>query len=1089
MKRTTTILITTVILSIALTSVFAIDFNKNDSDLVTQTTPIPSFSAEAAPSGIHHEIGMEAVKMPDGMYAYRMVSYTTSDGRNLVEEGVYKTKPSIPGPTLVFTEGDSVDLTLTNNACDDFVVDDVGNNENSYVGIHVHGVHYDISDDATYGRVNMSGTSAAACNQDVHYHWGVGLGTQGTWPYHDHTFYRNEVGAEDLGLFGTVIVNPHDGKVNGFVDSGNGKIQKVSVNDIDKEFVLWMVSSETLGRSVFYGMEIDNAHPDTPGKQTALWTNPPLQASDGSIVRFHVLGLGDETHAFHLHGHRWVEAQGGSADIIDVEEITPLQRKSFVIKVSDNGDDNDPANDVEGWMYHCHVFAHMQAGMSGMLTVVNGDDTLPDVGAVFTLSDEPGLWMKTLDAGIVEGLDNYLESLSLLPAGTAKDGTGFPLNYLGTVLSEGFADSQGRSLAVINPGETVLFGMKDSQTKHTITSLIWPKKAMDDKPLGGNGILNAKPGNVGVALFDTQLPIRGSTFLTDLDGKAATLDEPGLYVFVCQIHPYMISAVIVDDPETSLTTAGGSGAWLPLLDLSDELTILTRAMDPDGSDAGNITFPVSMGPVNALPLELLKDFYVISDPSNWKDYTQESWNVNLVPAFLTTNSEAVAAQLHTDDAGVNATINLLGLVGTHSLTSPAPLGANLDVHHVFASEESDPPGTYGIGQVWVNTQFEKTVNKNPYGTSMDKPGTITVVDASNWSLDKKIALPEINMNHPHNMWTDTKNEIVYQTQWFDSRMVAIDRESGEMIKDNFVGQSPAHVMTSPATGKIYITNNGEEQVTELDPNTYEITRQLSTGPLSHPHGHWISSDGKYLVTPDFMGLSSTITNLEDNTAVKAKNSTSGSSLILAPIATGMLGNTEDRRYYTADFLGNTLTVIDPENAEILRQIDLLEVGAGLPIQTPVSPDDKWELTANLLGPNGASITIVDTSVDEIVATLQCDPGCHGVQWGAKEGGGYYAYVSSKFSNALIVVDPDPDNNGDAEDAAVVGKVILADRSIDTDDRVIGYDGMGGQGVLAIPNVYEGWIENTVDACESGGCGEISDYINDLTNDQKQPIEN
>jgi hypothetical protein len=341
------------------------------------------------------------------------------------------------------------------------------------------------------------------------------------------------------------------------------------------------------------------------------------------------------------------------------------------------------------------------------------------------------------------------------------------------------------------------------------------------------------------------------------------------------------------------------------------------------------------------------------------------------------------------------------------------------------------------------------------------------------------------------MWTDAKNEIVYQTQWFDSRMVAIDRESGEMIKDNFVGQSPAHVMTSPATGKIYITNNGEEQITELDPNTFEITRQLSTGPLSHPHGHWISSDGKYVVTPDFMSLSSTITNLEDNTAVKAKNSTNDSTLILAPIATGMLGNTTDRKYYTADFLGNTLTVIDPDNAEIVKQIDLLEVGAGLPIQTPVSPDDKWELTANLLGPAGASITIVDTSADEIVATLPCDPGCHGVQWGAKDdpvNGGYYAYVSSKFSNALIVVDPDPNNDGNGMDATVVGKVILADRNVDTDDRVIGYDGMGGQGVLAIPNVYEGWIQKTVDACESGECGEISDFINDLEDSQKHPLE-
>jgi len=1093
MKRTETILITTVILSIALTSVFALDFN-DDTNSVTQAIP---FSAEAHEVGTHHEIQMEAVKMPDGMYAYRMVSYTTSEGDDLVASGVYKTKPSIPGPTLVFTEGDSVDLTLTNKACDDFVIGDAGNNENSYVGIHVHGVHYDISDDATYGRVNMDGTSAASCSIPVEYHWDVGLGTEGTWPYHDHTFYRNEVGGEDLGLFGTVIVNPASGMVNGLVNSGDGSIDEVSVEDIDKEFVLWMVSSETLGRSVFYGMEIDNAHPDIPGKQTALWTNPPLQATDGDIVRFHVLGLGDETHAFHLHGHRWVEAQGGSADIIDVEEITPLQRKAFLVKVSDNGDDNDPANDVEGWMYHCHVFAHMQAGMSGMLTIVQGDDTLPDVGAVFTLSDEPGLWMKTLDAGIVEGLDEYLEGLGLLDPGTSKPGTGFPLNYLGNVLSPEFADSQGRSLAVIQPGETVLFGMKDSQTKHTITSLIFPTEAMTDTPLGGNGILNSKPGNVGVALFDTQLPIRGSTFLTDLDGKVAPLEDPGLYVFVCQIHPYMISAVIVDDPDTSLTATNAGNAWLPLLDLSDNLTILTRAFDPDSNA---VEFPVTTGPTNPLPLELLKDFYVISDPSNWKDYTQDSWDVNLVPAFLTTNTEAVVAQLHTDTASVNATINGLGLVGTSSLSSPTPIGANLDVHHVFTSSESDPPEDSGVGQVWVNTQFERTVNKNPDGTSMDKPGTITVIDASDWSLDKKISLPEINMNHPHNMWTDAKNEIVYQTQWFDSRMVAIDRESGEMIKDNFVGQSPAHVMTSPATGKIYITNNGEEQVTELDPNTYEITRQISTGPLSHPHGHWISSDGKYLVTPDFMSLSSTITNLEDNTTTKAQDGGSD-AVILAPIATGMLGNTEDRKYYTADFLGNTLTVIDPETAQVIKQIDLLEVGAGLPIQTPVSPDDKWELTANLLGPNGAAITIVDTSIDEIVATLPCDPGCHGVQWGAKDDshGGYYAYVSSKFSNALIVVDPDPNNDGDGMDATVVGKVILADRRVDSDDRVVGYDGMGGQGVLAIPNVYDGWIQQTVESCgppvgkshnfHAGPCSEeIADYLSDLRPEQLNPLE-
>jgi DNA-binding beta-propeller fold protein YncE/plastocyanin len=1079
-------ILTTVILSITLASVFTINFAETNVTTY-KNTDIP-LAAEAAHSGDHHTIEMEAVKMPDGMYAYRMVSYVL-DGVDLVDTGVYDTDPSIPGPTIVMTEGDSADITLTNNACDENFVDGgVGAAENFFVGMHTHGVHYDISDDATYKRVNGAETSAAECGASVHYKWDAGLGTAGTWPYHDHTFSQNEVGAEDVGLFGTLIVNPASGVVNGLVNSGTGDIDYVDVDDIEKEFILWMVSSDVLGKSIFYGMEIDNQN---GGKQTPLWVNPTLYATDGAKVRYHVLGIGDETHAFHLHGHRWVEAQGGSADIIDVKEITPLQRHTFLVEVSDNGNDIDGP---EGWMYHCHVFAHMQQGMSGMMMVLpipDGTpeeeiaqiDTIPDVGAVFTLSDEPGLWMKTLNAGIADDLDEALESLGVLDPGTARAGTGFPLDYLGTALSPAFADSQGRSLAVIHPGETVIFNMKDSQTKHTITSLIWPTAA---EKLGGNGLLT---NDVPVAFFDTQLGIRGSTFLTNTDGSVATLDTPGLYVFVCQIHPYMISAVIVDDPETNVKSSTLGGAILPLLDLSDDLTILTRYPDPV---SGDVEFPVTLGPVNALPLELLKDFYVISDPSNWKDYTQDNWEVNLVPALVTTNTEDVVAVLNTDTDSLLGLATALGITkedGTPYNLDPEAgpvdtiLGADLDSKVAITNADKKAPNKKGVGEIWVNTQFEKTVNKNHPGTSNDKPGTITVVDAKDWSIDKKIALPEINMNHPHNMWTDSKNEVVYQTQWFDSRLVVIDRESGEMIKDNFVGQSPSHVMTSPETGTIYVAMNGEETINELDPTTYEITRQISTGEFSHPHGHWISSDGKYIVTPDFLSLSSTIVNLEDNTSVKAEHTAGGTTLI-APIATGMLGSTE--KYYTADFLGNTLSVINTDDAEITHQIDLLEVGAGLPIQTPVSPDDKWMVTANLLGPHGAAITVVDTSVDEIVATLPCDPGCHGVQWGAKKDGGYYAYVSSKFSNALIVVDPK-----DGYNAEIAGKIILTKEfETETDDPIIGYAGLGGQGVLAIPNVYEGWIQHTVDECGNNAdpCSdEIVKYLHQLKKSQKDPL--
>ena len=220
-----------------------------------------------------------------------------------------------------------------------------------------------------------------------------------------------------------------------------------------------------------------------------------------------------------------------------------MQRHTFIIEASDNGNEH---TGTEGWMYHCHVFEHMEAGMNGMMMVIDGSDTLPEIGAVFTLSDEPGIWMKTLDSGFTDVLDDALAASTLtisdemgeetvIPSLNAdpEEGTGFPLDYLG-VLSPGFADSEGRSLAVIEAGQTVLFGMKDSQTKHTITALIYPTAAASDGPIGGNGVLTQ--ANIG--LFDTQTGIRGSTFITGDDGFPATLDEPGLYVFVCKIHPY-----------------------------------------------------------------------------------------------------------------------------------------------------------------------------------------------------------------------------------------------------------------------------------------------------------------------------------------------------------------------------------------------------------------------------------------------------------------------------------------------------------------------------------------------------------------------
>lgn len=938
--------------------------------------------AEAASST--HQITIEAVEMPDGMFAYRMVEHLV-DGDDITNQ--YSPKPSIPGPTIVMTVGDDAFVTLVNSvSCDMFPDDIVGDGREvpsiAKIGIHVHGVHYMIDSDGTPKMVNKIADQAAACGgESITYHWIAAEGTQGSWPYHDHTFTA-EHGAEGLGLFGTVIVNPDQ---NAQIKVGvNGKVQNVKVSDISKEYVLWMTSTEVLGKSLFYGMEIDNHHPTTPGKQTPLWVNPLLLSTEGEFVRFHVLGMGDEVHSFHLHAHRWIEpgsesqAAGKFAHLIDVEEIVPLDHHVFVTKAGEGVGPGD-------WMYHCHVLRHMEEGMSGMFRVLpeGSDDTLPTVGAVFTLTDEPGWWFKAVDRGIVEALD-----------GTLSDGIGWPLSEVGV-------DSESRSVAVIRTGESVLFTMKDSVTLHTVTSLIFPENAVNMP-------------------FDKQLMLRGSTFITDTNRVPVTLDTAGLYVFVCKIHPYMLGAVIADNDGT-----------LPL-ELGTDITVATRT----GGLPGN--FPTTVPTTDPLAANLLRTFFAITDRANWKDYTTTTWNINL-------------PDLPIDVTGDGATDANLG---------------DFDTPVINPSTELFDPVTDGVGEVWVNTQFELTMNKQVLkreslkaadASPIEKPGTITVVDAANWSVTKKIALPEISMNHPHNMWADEDEDTIYQTQWFDRRLVAIDRATGEVVRDIAIGQSPSHVMTSPVDDKIYIAMNGEEQVLEIDPLTLKPTRQLSTGVDSHPHGHWISTDGQFIVTPNFFALDGTggsaIFDLDSDEFIKVNTGQ-------APIAIGMIPN--DSIYYTADFLGNSLTKVDADpngdgniaDAAVLTTIDLLAgAGVGLPIQTPVSPDGKWVVTANTLG---AKISVVDTSTDTVVKVLDCDPGCHGVNFGEKSGGGFYAYVTNKFSNAMIIVDPDPNNDNDASDAAVVGKVLLADSSAMNDDRIVGLEGMGGQGVLPLPIAYPGW---------------------------------
>ncbi len=170
-----------------------------------------------------------------------------------------------------------------------------------------------------------------------------------------------------------------------------------------------------------------------------------------------------------------------------------------------------------------------------------------------------------------------------------------------------------------------------------------------------------------------------------------------------------------------------------------------------------------------------------------------------------------------------------------------------------------------------------------------------------------------------------------------------------------------------------------------------------------------------------------------------------------PIATG--GDAASSKFYMADFLGATMSCIstvapactaDDGSKVHYKKIDEWTnydpiKGAsgdwgGLPIQIAVAPDNSGGLMANTLT---STITVFDPKTDKVAGWLPCDSGCHGINFGAKKGGGYYAYVTSKFANVIDVVDINPSGDGNPADAKIVGKLLTeATSDTQTDDSVV-----------------------------------------------------
>jgi FtsP/CotA-like multicopper oxidase with cupredoxin domain len=216
----------------------------------------------------------------------------------------------IPGPLLRARVGDHIVVHFKNM---DFM-------RMEGHSMHFHGVEYKPSSDGTY----LPGVSGPDGNVLPGKTWTYRLTalptSVGVWPYHDHSSSMDESIAG--GMYGMLSIR--------------GRHEALP----DREFVVVFTAMgdyQTIDGRAFVG------------------NTPVFRARVGQLVQWDVMGMGDEHHTFHVHGHRWLD-HGVPRD---TQTVGPAE--SFRIRWRER----EPGV----WLYHCHVEQHMMAGMIGTYRV------------------------------------------------------------------------------------------------------------------------------------------------------------------------------------------------------------------------------------------------------------------------------------------------------------------------------------------------------------------------------------------------------------------------------------------------------------------------------------------------------------------------------------------------------------------------------------------------------------------------------------------------------------------------------------------------------------------------------------------------
>jgi plastocyanin len=235
--------------------------------------------------------------------------------------------------------------------------------------------------------------------------------TAGVWLYHDHAIC--DMANVLLGAIGIIVIhNPDDPQEvdirsspeSSDLDpallpggSATGPVTHVGGIGTPPPKVYWTPPSRAVYLQLFH--ELTGATGAKTGQamlingRQYLGNTPTVIAGADTLMRFGVIGMGDNFHTFHIHGHRWV-VPGPDGTNAPEQDPKSFQRSAQIVSASQFEDtrifgpansffftiqqceffgtrDDNPAGEYH---MHCHVLSHMGMGMMGSLLVLPDTD-------------------------------------------------------------------------------------------------------------------------------------------------------------------------------------------------------------------------------------------------------------------------------------------------------------------------------------------------------------------------------------------------------------------------------------------------------------------------------------------------------------------------------------------------------------------------------------------------------------------------------------------------------------------------------------------------------------------------------------------